>query len=103
MVYTSTKHAITGLTKQTALDGRAYDICCTQIDIGNAASPLTDRMEHGRAYSSRTAARCRSHAWIPVHVGRAVVCIANMPLDTNVLFLTIMANRMPFVGRERAR
>jgi NAD(P)-dependent dehydrogenase (short-subunit alcohol dehydrogenase family) len=97
--YTSTKHAITGLTKQTALDGRAYDICCSQIDIGNAATPLTERMEHGPGVMQPDGRMMQEPRMDPMHVGNAVVSIANMPLDTNVLFLTIMANRMPFLGR----
>ena len=95
--YTATKHAITGLTKQTSLDGRAHDICCSQIDIGNAATPLTERMPHGVLQpDGRTMPEPRMD---PVHVGNAILYIANMPLDTNVLFLTVMANQMPFVGR----
>jgi NAD(P)-dependent dehydrogenase (short-subunit alcohol dehydrogenase family) len=97
--YTATKHAITGLTKQTALDGRPFDICCGQIDIGNAATPLTEKMGQGQGVlqadgSMKTEARMDT-----VHVGNAIVYMANMPLDTNVLFLTVMANQMPFVGR----
>jgi NAD(P)-dependent dehydrogenase (short-subunit alcohol dehydrogenase family) len=97
--YTSTKHAITGLTKQTALDGRPFDICCGQIDIGNAATPLTERMVHGQGVmqpdgSMKIEARMEAD-----HVGNAVVYMAGLPLDTNVLFMTVMANQMPFVGR----
>jgi NAD(P)-dependent dehydrogenase (short-subunit alcohol dehydrogenase family) len=97
--YTSTKHAITGLTKQTALDGRAFDICCGQIDIGNAATPLTERMVQGQGVmqpdgSMKVEARMEAD-----HVGNAVVYMAGLPLDTNVLFMTVMANQMPFVGR----
>jgi NAD(P)-dependent dehydrogenase (short-subunit alcohol dehydrogenase family) len=95
--YTATKHAITGLTKQTSLDGRAYDICCGQIDVGNAATPLTERMADGVLQpDGRTMPEARMD---PDHVGRAIVYMAGLPLDTNVLFLTVMANKMPYVGR----
>jgi NAD(P)-dependent dehydrogenase (short-subunit alcohol dehydrogenase family) len=99
VAYTSTKHAITGLTKQTALDGRPFDICCGQIDIGNAATPLTERMVQGQGVmqpdgSLKVEARMGAD-----HVGTAIVYMANLPLDTNVLFMTVMANQMPFVGR----
>jgi NAD(P)-dependent dehydrogenase (short-subunit alcohol dehydrogenase family) len=97
--YTATKHAVTGLTKQTALDCRGKDICCGQIDIGNAATPLTDRMVQGEGVlqpdgSKKVEARMEAD-----DVGRAVVYMAGLPLDTNVLFMTVMANLMPFVGR----
>jgi NAD(P)-dependent dehydrogenase (short-subunit alcohol dehydrogenase family) len=97
--YTSTKHAITGLTKQCALDGRPFDICCGQIDIGNAATPLTERMVQGQGVmqpdgSTKIEARMEAD-----HVGNAVVYMAGLPLDANVLFMTVMANQMPFVGR----
>jgi NAD(P)-dependent dehydrogenase (short-subunit alcohol dehydrogenase family) len=99
VAYTSTKHAITGLTKTTSLDGRPFDICCGQIDIGNAATPLTDRMVQGQGVlqpdgSMKIEARMEAE-----HVGNAVVYMAGLPLDTNVLFMTVMANQMPFVGR----
>ncbi len=97
--YTSTKHAVTGLTKSTSLDCRAYDITCSQIDIGNAATPLTERMVQGQGVmqaDGRMAVEPRMNA---DDVGKAVVYIAGLPLDTNVLFLTVMANLMPFVGR----
>ena len=97
--YTATKHAVTGLTKQTALDCRGKDIVCGQIDIGNAATPLTERMVQGQGVmqaDGRMAVEPRMNA---DDVGRAVVYIANLPLDTNVLFMTVMANGMPFVGR----
>ena len=96
---TATKHAVTGLTKQTALDCRGTDICCSQIDIGNAATPLTERMVHGQGVlqpDGRSMVEPRMNA---DDVGRAVVYIANLPLDTNVLFMTVMANLMPFAGR----
>jgi NAD(P)-dependent dehydrogenase (short-subunit alcohol dehydrogenase family) len=95
--YTATKHAITGLTKQTSLDCRAYDICCGQIDIGNAATPLTEKMAEGMLQAD---GRVMPEARMNVDdVGRAVVYMASLPLDANVLFMTVMANKMPFVGR----
>ena len=95
--YTATKHAITGLTKQTALDCRAYDICCGQIDIGNAATPLTEKMATGMLQAD---GRIMPEARMNVDdVGRAVAYMASLPLDANVLFMTVMANKMPFVGR----
>ncbi len=97
--YTSTKHAITGLTKQTALDGRPFDICCSQIDIGNAATPLTDRMVQGAGVMQPDGRMMQEARMEAEHVGDAVVYMANLPLSTNVLFMTVMANQMPFVGR----
>ena len=97
--YTSTKHAITGLTKQTALDGRPFDICCGQIDIGNAATPLTDRMVQGAGVMQPDGSMMQEARMDADHVGNAVVYMAGLPLDTNVLFMTVMANQMPFVGR----
>jgi NAD(P)-dependent dehydrogenase (short-subunit alcohol dehydrogenase family) len=95
--YTATKHAITGLTKQTSLDCRGYDICCGQIDIGNAATPLTEKMAEGMPQAD---GRVMPEARMNVDdVGRAVVYMASLPLDANVLFMTVMANKMPFVGR----
>jgi len=95
--YTSTKHAVTGLTKSTALDGRAYDIACGQIDIGNAATPMTDRMVAGVMQpSGEMMPEPRMDA---EHVGSAVAYMASLPLDANVLFMTVMATKMPFVGR----
>src|SRR5215831_5630904 len=99
VAYTATKHAVTGLTKQTALDCRGKDIVCSQIDIGNAATPLTERMVQGQGVlqpDGRSMVEARMNA---DDVGRAVVYMANLPLDTNVLFMTVMANMMPFVGR----
>ena len=97
VAYTSTKHAITGLTKSTALDGRAYDIACGQVDIGNAATPMTDRMVDGVLQpSGQKMPEPRMDA---DHVGSAVLYMANLPLDANVLFMTVMATKMPFVGR----
>jgi len=95
--YTSTKHAITGLTKSTALDGRKYDIACGQIDIGNAATDLTARMAQGVPQANGTVA---VEPTMDVQdVARAVVLMAGLPLDANVQFMTIMATKMPFVGR----
>ena len=99
VAYTATKHAVTGLTKSTSLDCRDYDIACGQIDIGNAATPLTERMVQGQGVmqaDGRMAIEPRMQA---EEVGRAVLYMASLPLDTNVLFMTVMANRMPFVGR----
>jgi NAD(P)-dependent dehydrogenase (short-subunit alcohol dehydrogenase family) len=95
--YTATKHAVSGLTKQTALDCRAYDICCGQIDIGNAATPLTEKMAEGMPQADgRIMAEARMNA---DDIGRAVAYMASLPLDANVLFMTVMANKMPYVGR----
>jgi NAD(P)-dependent dehydrogenase (short-subunit alcohol dehydrogenase family) len=95
--YTATKHAMTGLTKSTALDGRKHDIACGQIDIGNAETELTQRMRHGVP---------QAHGAVAVepmmdveHVAQAIVFMAGLPLDANVQFLTVMATKMPFVGR----
>jgi NAD(P)-dependent dehydrogenase (short-subunit alcohol dehydrogenase family) len=95
--YTATKHAITGLTKSTSLDGRAYDIACGQIDIGNAATNMTQRMASGvpQADGSMRAEPTMD----PKHVADAVVYMASLPLEANVQFLTVMATKMPFVGR----
>jgi NAD(P)-dependent dehydrogenase (short-subunit alcohol dehydrogenase family) len=95
--YTATKHGVTGLTKTISLDGRAYDIACGQIDIGNAISPMTERMAQGVMQANGT--RAPEPRMDPVHVGNAVVFMANLPLDVNVLTMTIMATKMPFVGR----
>ncbi|MGO4715172.1 SDR family oxidoreductase [Bradyrhizobium sp. 2TAF24] len=95
--YTSTKHAITGLTKSTALDGRAYDIACGQIDIGNAATDMTTRMVDGVLQpDGRKIPEPRMDVEA---VANAVVYMASLPLDANVLFMTVMATKMPFVGR----
>ena len=95
--YTATKHAITGLTKSTSLDGRKYDIACGQIDIGNAETELAAKMKDGMP---------QAHGTIAVeptmdvqHVARAVAYMASLPLDANVQFLTVMATKMPFIGR----
>jgi NAD(P)-dependent dehydrogenase (short-subunit alcohol dehydrogenase family) len=95
--YTATKHAISGLTKSTALDGREFDIACGQIDIGNAATEMTARMKRGVLQANGSLA---TEPTMDVDaVARAVVYMASLPLDTNVLFMTVMATRMPFVGR----
>ena len=95
--YTATKHAITGLTKSTALDGRPYDIACGQIDAGNAATQLTSEMSTGILQASGAMA---TEPTIDVqHIVRAVLYMASLPLDANVLFMTVMATKMPFVGR----
>jgi NAD(P)-dependent dehydrogenase (short-subunit alcohol dehydrogenase family) len=95
--YTATKHAITGLTKSAALDGRKYDIACGQIDIGNAATEMTARMKDGALQADGTTA---VEPTIDVEVvARGVVYMASLPLDANVLFMTVMATRMPYVGR----
>jgi NAD(P)-dependent dehydrogenase (short-subunit alcohol dehydrogenase family) len=95
--YTATKHAITGLTKSTSLDGRKYDIACSQIDIGNAATEMTTRMAAGVPQANGTSAV--EPRMDVAHVANAVVHMAGLPLDTNVQFMTIMATKMPFVGR----
>jgi NAD(P)-dependent dehydrogenase (short-subunit alcohol dehydrogenase family) len=95
--YTATKHGVTGLTKTISLDGRAYDVACGQIDIGNAISPMTERMAQGVMQANGT--RMPEPRMDPAHVGNAVVFMANLPLDVNVFTLTIMATKMPFVGR----
>jgi NAD(P)-dependent dehydrogenase (short-subunit alcohol dehydrogenase family) len=95
--YTSTKHAITGLTKSTALDGRKYDIACGQVDIGNASTPMTERMARGVPQPNGTTMVEPTMA--AENVARAVVYMDSLPLDANVLFLTVMATKMPFVGR----
>ena len=95
--YTATKHAITGLTKSTSLDGRKYDIACGQIDIGNAASDMTARMNAGVPQANGTIA---PEPTMDVNdVARSVVFMASLPLDSNVLFMTVMATKMPLVGR----
>ncbi len=95
--YTATKHAVTGLTKATALDGRAHDIACGQIDIGNAGTPMTERMSDGVLQADGSV---RAEPTMDVrHVARAVVYMAGLPLDANVASLTVMATGMPFVGR----
>jgi NAD(P)-dependent dehydrogenase (short-subunit alcohol dehydrogenase family) len=95
--YTATKHAVTGLTKATSLDGRAHDIACGQIDIGNAASDMTERMASG-VPQANGALMVEPRMDVKV-VANAVVHMASLPLDANVLFMTVMATKMPFVGR----
>ena len=97
VAYTATKHAITGLTKSTALDGRKYNIACGQIDIGNAETPMTGRMHNGVPQANGTV--MIEPTFDVEHVANAVVTMANLPLDTNILFMTIMATDMPYVGR----
>jgi NAD(P)-dependent dehydrogenase (short-subunit alcohol dehydrogenase family) len=97
VAYTSTKHAITGLTKSIALDGRQFNICCSQIDIGNAETPMTARSTNGQM---------QPHGQMAVeprmdvnHVGQQVAFMANLPLESNVQFVSIMATKMPWIGR----
>jgi NAD(P)-dependent dehydrogenase (short-subunit alcohol dehydrogenase family) len=95
--YTATKHAITGLTKATSLDGRKYDIACSQVDIGNAHTPMAARMADGVPQADGS---IRAEPLMDVeHVGSAVRYMASLPLDANVQFMTIMATKMPYVGR----
>jgi NAD(P)-dependent dehydrogenase (short-subunit alcohol dehydrogenase family) len=95
--YTSTKHAITGLTKSTSLDGRAYDIACGQIDIGNADTPMAQKMKVGVPQADLS---IKVEPVMDVaHVASAVVYMASLPLDANVQFMTVMATKMPFIGR----
>jgi NAD(P)-dependent dehydrogenase (short-subunit alcohol dehydrogenase family) len=95
--YTSTKHAITGLTKSIALDGRQYDICCSQIDIGNAATPMTAKSADGQMQPN---GQMMIEPRMDVDdVGRQVAFMANLSLDSNVQFVTIMATKMPWIGR----
>jgi NAD(P)-dependent dehydrogenase (short-subunit alcohol dehydrogenase family) len=95
--YTATKHAVTGLTRSLALDGRRYGIACGQIDVGNARTPLAAKMARGVPQADGST---RREPLIAVsHVGRAVLQMAKLPLDANVLFMTLMATKMPFVGR----
>jgi NADP-dependent 3-hydroxy acid dehydrogenase YdfG len=95
--YTATKHAITGLTKSTSLDGRAFDIACGQIDIGNAATDMTERMTRGVPQAN---GEMMVEPRMDVeHVANAIVHMAALPLESNVQFMTIMATKMPFVGR----
>ena len=97
IAYTSTKHAVTGLTKTISLDGRKYDIACCQIDVGNAETPLAARMAKGVPQADGSV---RPEPLMDVdHVARSIVFMAGMPLDANVQFLTVMATKMPFVGR----
>jgi NAD(P)-dependent dehydrogenase (short-subunit alcohol dehydrogenase family) len=95
--YTATKHAITGLTRSISLDQRKFDIACSQIDIGNAATELTERMSAGvpQANGTKMVEPCMNVG----HVAEAVLFMANLPLDANVQFMTIMATQMPYIGR----
>jgi NAD(P)-dependent dehydrogenase (short-subunit alcohol dehydrogenase family) len=95
--YTATKHAITGLTKSTALDGRKYDIACGQIDIGNAATEMAEKMSEGVPQANGSVA---VEPTMDVdHVARAVIYMASLPLEANVQFLTVIATKMPYIGR----
>ena len=97
IAYTATKHAVTGITKTIALDGRKDDIACCQIDIGNAATEMTERMTKGVMQANgEMAVEPRMNV---AHVASAIVYMAGLPLDANVQFMTIMATKMPFVGR----
>ena len=97
VAYTATKHAITGLTKSTSLDGRKYNIACGQIDIGNAATDMTERMEQGILQANGQVAVEPTMA--VENVANAVLYMASLPLDANVQFMTVMATSMPFIGR----
>ena len=97
VAYTATKHSITGLTKSTSLDGRKYNIACGQIDIGNAATPMTERM--GTGVPQASGLTIVEPTYDVNHAADAVLFMANLPLDTNVQFITIMATKMPYVGR----
>jgi NADP-dependent 3-hydroxy acid dehydrogenase YdfG len=97
IAYTATKHAITGLTKSVSLDGRPYDIVCDQIDIGNAETEMAERMARGVPQANGTIAV--EPLMNVEHVADAVLHMANLPLSANVQFMTIMASKMPFVGR----
>ena len=95
--YTATKHAVTGLTRSTSLDGRKYNIACGQIDIGNAATEMTQRMQEGILQpTGDLLAEARMHV---KNVADAVVFMAGLPLDANVQFITVMATTMPYIGR----
>ena len=95
--YTATKHAITGLTRSSSLDGRAYNIACGEIDIGNAETDMTARMKKGVLQANGTTST--EPTIDPDHVAQAVVYMAGLPLDANVQFMTVMATQMPFIGR----
>ncbi|MFL6414262.1 MAG: SDR family oxidoreductase [Bryobacteraceae bacterium] len=95
--YTATKHGISGLTKAISLDGRPYDIACSQIDIGNAATDMTERMTEGVAQANGT--KMPEPRMNVEHVAEAVLYMANLPLDANVQFMTLMATTMPYIGR----
>ncbi|MGB5783415.1 MAG: SDR family oxidoreductase [Eudoraea sp.] len=95
--YTASKHGVTGLTRSTSLDGRAYNIACGQIDIGNSKSEMTKKMEKGTLQADGSYKT--EPTMNPEDVGRTVVYMAGLPLNTNVPFLTVMANKMPYIGR----
>ena len=97
VAYTVTKHGITGLTKALSLDGRKHDIACGQIDIGNAASEMTDRMTHGVLQANGE--RMPEPRIELRHVAEAILYMAGLPLEANVQFMTVMATKMPLVGR----
>ncbi|HIA75067.1 MAG TPA: SDR family oxidoreductase [Dehalococcoidia bacterium] len=97
VAYTATKHAITGLTKQISLDGRKYNIACSQVDVGNAATPMTARMQGGALQANGET--MPEPTFNVDHVGETVLYISNLPLDANIQFVTIMATQMPYVGR----
>ena len=98
--YTTTKHAITGLTKSLSLDGRKYDIACCQIDIGNAATDLIKGiMQEGKGAAQADGSVAVEPSLNLDHVARAIVHMASLPLEANVLFMNIMATKMPFIGR----
>ena len=95
--YTATKHGVTGLTRQISLDCRAFEVVCGQIDIGNAATEMTARMKEGVLQADFSVAP--EPTMDVEHVANAVLYMDSLPLDANVLFMTVMANKMPFVGR----
>jgi NADP-dependent 3-hydroxy acid dehydrogenase YdfG len=95
--YSSTKHAITGLTKATSLDGRKYDIACGQIDIGNALTEMGEKMKKGVLQPNGEIVP--EATMDPADVARAILYMASLPLDANVQFMTVMATKMPFIGR----
>ena len=95
--YTATKHAVTGMTRATSLDGRKYNIACSQVDVGNAATPMTERMSGG-VPQARGDVQVEPTMNVQ-HVADAIVYIANLPLDANVQFMTVMATQMPYIGR----
>ena len=97
VAYTSTKHAISGLTKQILLDGRKYNIACSQIDVGNAATPMTATSDSGQPQPNGDIVP--EPRFNVSHVGESILQISNLPLDTNIQFMTIMATKMPYVGR----
>ena len=97
VAYTATKHAITGLTKQISLDGRKYNIACSQVDVGNAATPMTARMQGGALQANGET--MPEPTFNVDHVGETVLYISNLPLDANIQFVTIMATQMPYIGR----